>query len=48
MTSPMDAPDTRMRFNELVLVSDDIHEAAEQLHRFEADSSCLALDREGC
>jgi hypothetical protein len=39
------APEVLMRFNELVLVTDDIHEAAEHLDRFEATPSRLAVDR---
>ena len=39
------APAVRMRFNELVLVTDDIREAAEHLARFETPSSRLAVDR---
>ena len=38
-------PAVRMRFNELVLVTDDIREAAEHLDRFEASPSRLAVDR---
>ena len=36
------APEVRMLFNELVLVTDDIHEVAEHLDRFEASPSRLA------
>jgi hypothetical protein len=39
------APAVKMRFNELVLVTDDIREAAEHLDRFEATPSRLAVDR---
>ncbi|MDP9027066.1 MAG: hypothetical protein M3N46_05845 [Actinomycetota bacterium] len=39
------APEVLMRFNELVLVTDDIHEVAEHLDRFEATPSRLAVDR---
>jgi hypothetical protein len=38
-------PEVRMRFNELVLVTDDIREAAEHLDRFEASPSRLAVER---
>jgi len=38
-------PAVKMRFNELVLVTDDIREAAEHLDRFEATPSRLAVDR---
>jgi hypothetical protein len=38
------APEVAMRFNELVLVSDDIREVAEHLDRFEASPSRLAVD----
>ena len=37
------APEVRMRFNDLVLVSDDIREVAEHLDRFEASPSRLAV-----
>jgi predicted Rossmann-fold nucleotide-binding protein len=40
------APEVLMRFNELVLVTDDIREAAEHLDRFEATPSRLATDRD--
>jgi len=39
------AREVRMLFNELVLVTDDIHEAAEHLDRFEATPSRLAVPR---
>jgi predicted Rossmann-fold nucleotide-binding protein len=39
------AEDVRMRFNELVLVTDDIREVAEHLDRFEATPSRLVADR---
>jgi len=40
------APEVRMLFNELVLVTDDIREAAEHLDRFEASPSRLTVDRQ--
>lgn len=41
------APEVLMRFNELVLITDDIREVADHLDRFEASPSRLAVDRPG-